>query len=815
MEQHSGSALLDPQAQDDNVQAARARSAVDERFKHYTSDADILRKAALELNVPAVAEDMTQLLLRLKVGPVRLLVLGTSCAGKSTLVNALAGTIVSPEGDWVTSCVPLWVKGVELTENRIFYSYRKNQDARYGLNRTIESRPDVLSKFCHAPHGADDPKVVGCAGLEAQVRGGFLWQTGLTLVDPPGFHAEADESWGGAAARREEDTKRALDAIGMGAELLVILHRKHADESDTAFLQSLFPGKERDLSLDMNEDVFLVGNNDPKYGTKAAFQSELRTMASPWKPRFYFINVLKQRLQVEYYRYDEWFPGGMSKVDIQKQATATSVEKNGFDLIQNIRNELNKGQDYIGEDLAEGVAGAECERDALEAYDAQVADGKSAEEAMAVKRQILDKKDLYEQNAVKDWAAMEDLRADLAERTAELYADPEEKICRPIERRLAAAAGSLANECLRRITKLKADRRYTADKIDVDAFCTEKLDALRKERAHLRNLRADVLAAKARCDALFQKAEEDVAVLTSDDWIDKVMGKILINGYGHTAALQGVDIGGGKETFTREGTWYQCIVEPCKEKLTEKRREAAGALGSKLRQLDTMDEITYTEDGVTKTCGNPVKLVQEVFDLCGEMIRELEKQVPDLKLSFRKTADGWYQSIATNMIDLINRKASQPFCAMKMAAEASEALKKRQEGLNRKGFGQRLTNIFVEPNTSMIVNKAMENSLDEEIKSDLKIVSAGMLDYWNKNVRAWVTDSESALQSLKKKLTSRLQQKERDIIKEVDKARDEYFRNSVASDKMYIELNTKMQNWQDLIDRYNIIEESDEERLYE
>lgn len=812
MEQRDGSAVLDPQAQAANMQAAQARSAVDERFKQYTSDADSLRKAALELNVPAVAEDMTKLLLRLKEGPVRLLVLGTSCAGKSTLVNALAGTIVSPEGDWVTSCVPLWVKGVGPTANKIFYSYRKDQDAKYGLNRMIESRPDVLSKFCHAPHGPDDPKVAGCAGLEARVRGGFLWRTGLTLVDPPGFHAEADESRdGAAAARREEDTRRALDAIDMGAELLVILHRKHADETDTGFLRSLFPGKERDLSLDMDEDVFLIGNNDPKYGTKTAFQAELRTLVSPWESRFYFINVLKQRLQVEYYRYDEWFPGGMSKVDIQKQAAATSVEKNGFDLVQTVRMKLHKGQDYVGQDLTEGVAGAECEQDALEAYNAQIADGESGEEALAAKQQILDKKGLVEQSAVRDWAAMEDLKTDLAERAAELYADPEEKIYQPIEKRLAAAATSLANECLRRMAKIEADRRHTADKIDGNAFYTEKLNILRKEHSDLLSLKVDVLQAKAQCGTLLQKAEESVAILTSDDWIDRVIGKTLIEGYGHTAALQEFDMGGGNETFTRGGTWYQSIVEPCKGKLTEKRREAASALEGKLRQLDTMDEITYTEGGTAKTYDNPVKWIQEVFNLCGGVIGKVKKQAPDLKESLWRPADGWYQSFVSDTMKPVKRNELYSICAMNMADEMSKGLKKRQEGLNRPGFGQRLTNIFLEPNTYMIVNGAMENTLDEAIKGDLRIVAAGALDYWNRSVRSWVTESISVLRRLEKQLNRRIQQKERDIKEEVYRERNEYYKSSVASDKMHIKWKAQRQNWLDLMDQYKTIEESEEE----
>ena len=47
--------------------------------------------------------------LRLLQGPVRVLFLGVSSAGKSTLVNAMIGRIVVPEGRQTTSPVPVWI----------------------------------------------------------------------------------------------------------------------------------------------------------------------------------------------------------------------------------------------------------------------------------------------------------------------------------------------------------------------------------------------------------------------------------------------------------------------------------------------------------------------------------------------------------------------------------------------------------------------------------------------------------------------------------------------------------------------------------
>lgn len=821
MGQRDGSAILDPREQAARAEAAQARGAVDAQFKKYMAEAEGLRKAALTLNIPDVAEDMTKLLLRLKEGPVRLLVLGTSCAGKSTLVNALAGIIVSPEGDWVTSCVPLWVKGVEPNAPKRFYSYRENQSELYGLKREREKRPDILSLFCHAPNGQDSPKVEGCVGLGARVPGGYLWRTGLSLVDTPGFHSVTDESVKDAekadasqanavAASREEDTRRALDAIGMGAELLVILHRKTATEEDVDFLRSLFPGKENDLSLDMYDDVFLIGNNDPgKKGTRTGFQKQLMDMVSPAKPRFYFINVLKQRRQVEYYQYDEWFPGGMRSKDIERQNKDTKAEKKSFDLVADMRVKLGKEVGYIGQDLVEAVADAECERDAQEAYDAHLAAGEREDEALAAMRQILDGKTWNRENAVADWEAMEKLKSDLAERAEEIYADPVEKIYQPIEVRLGAAAGRLAEECRRRMKRIEDQRKSAADGIDRDFFYSETLDALRKERFQLIDLRNRVLAAKARCDDLLQKAEESVALLTGDNWIDKVIGKALLESYGHTAALQQFDMGGGNETFTRSGTWYEHIVEPCVERSTEKRREAVDALEDKLRQLDTQAEIPYTEDGEMKTGDNPVKLIREMFDLCNAAVGEVSARVPGLRERLKKPADGWYQELISTIMARVKANAHKTSNTWQMAVEMSEALQKRQEGLNRKGFGQRLTNIFLEPNTSMIVNSAMTNTLDEAIKGDLKIVTESALDYWNKSARPGVEDAVSILDRLRKALTRRIQEKEKRSNEEVRRLRDEYYKDSVASDRSHIEWTAQRQNWLALAAQYR--HETDED----
>ena len=58
-------------------------------------------------------EALRQAWLRVMQGPIRVLFLGVSSAGKSTLINAMTGRIVVPEGRHTTSPVPVWIHSSE------------------------------------------------------------------------------------------------------------------------------------------------------------------------------------------------------------------------------------------------------------------------------------------------------------------------------------------------------------------------------------------------------------------------------------------------------------------------------------------------------------------------------------------------------------------------------------------------------------------------------------------------------------------------------------------------------------------------------
>ena len=74
-----------------------------ELFDLYRKQTDQLLQYAKQHNDEKAIAALLRVKHRLHQGPVRALVLGASSAGKSTLINALAGDIVTPEGEHTTS----------------------------------------------------------------------------------------------------------------------------------------------------------------------------------------------------------------------------------------------------------------------------------------------------------------------------------------------------------------------------------------------------------------------------------------------------------------------------------------------------------------------------------------------------------------------------------------------------------------------------------------------------------------------------------------------------------------------------------------
>lgn len=243
----------------------------------------------------ALLASLTKVRFRLMQEPVRLLVLGASSAGKSTLVNALTGRIVSPEAQHSSTLIPAWIRAVdEELGGEVDYHVLRQDMAQHYM-----ARPAYLKDFCHPPENKNtNPDHYA---VIADVEGGFLAESGLMLLDTPGV----DQTDGDARM-----TERTAD---LGAEMVLMIIRSNVfSEQETALYKKLFPGGEMDLGLDVPSDVFAVynvmpGDPDPPSNVVDSIR-EMTDGKLDTSSRLYSIDVLQERQRFEPYRYYDWAP---------------------------------------------------------------------------------------------------------------------------------------------------------------------------------------------------------------------------------------------------------------------------------------------------------------------------------------------------------------------------------------------------------------------------------------------------------------------------------------------------------------------------
>jgi len=405
------------------------RRAMEEKFLEYETLCGRLLKKVESLqnvNVRSVQRgNLWHLKYRLMQGPVRLLVLGASSAGKSTLVNALAGGVVSPEGEWTSTYIPAWVRGVDTLPAKLkspVYHVLCYADPK----EVYQTREQYMIHFCYPP--GEKTTRPGFFAVRVETESGFLVESGITLLDTPGV------------AQSQADTRTALKTLELGAELLLLVIRDNTfKEEEEKIYSQLFPGGDLDLRLEPSEEVFCLYNARPLSGqVPENVADSFRSLAShgndptcqvDTEGRLYCVNVLEERRRWEEYRYLDWAPDGITQETASKLSDWQSLEENGDPKDPNILGHR------------------------------QMAGSPASEE-------------------------MQRLIGDLKLQAQAWYADPE-RLCAPIEQTLRNALQALLADCRLRIKETDRQIEEETAALTQEQLVSPELAVLREQLAEL------------------------------------------------------------------------------------------------------------------------------------------------------------------------------------------------------------------------------------------------------------------------------------------------------------------------------------------
>ena len=260
--------------------------------------------------------------LRLLQGPVRVLFLGVSSAGKSTLINAMIGRIVVPEGRHTTSPVPVWIHSSK--------SAQKSPHIRIVREGEVGSLPelsnqgggDFIGKYCYTPREAASntaqEKYKGLIAATVDV----LFQAGpgggLTLIDAPGINVSVG------------DNLRVEDVLAQGCEMIVIVFQGMT-QSDEEYLRQLLVDDGGLLHpLLKSGRVFAVHNWISHLGTEATAKAHIGKLFGAFLPpeHFYMINALKHRLKsAGMYDFPHFLREGVTDEEVQEADAAYANEE--------------------------------------------------------------------------------------------------------------------------------------------------------------------------------------------------------------------------------------------------------------------------------------------------------------------------------------------------------------------------------------------------------------------------------------------------------------------------------------------------------
>lgn len=275
--------------------------------------------------------------LRLKQGPIRALVLGVSSAGKSTLINALVGKIVVPEGKHTTSPIPVWTYCEKRAADVPYVQILKEKDG-YFQTDNIASYGHII-EYCYTPaqagQGTGQGKFNGVVAATVNVDSGLVGDTGITLVDTPGIGVS------------QGDNERVKEILKDSCELLIIVFMNLQQDDVKEYFRKLLVEEDAPLrSLLENNRVFMVLNNTHSSAIHAKLdaQKHIQDAFDGWycEERLFTMNVNDARLTgCGVYPYPDLLPKGFVPEDWTWAKDTMELEKNRLKVAKS-QNELER-----------------------------------------------------------------------------------------------------------------------------------------------------------------------------------------------------------------------------------------------------------------------------------------------------------------------------------------------------------------------------------------------------------------------------------------------------------------------------------------
>lgn len=274
------------------------------QFASYRSCVEAMMQEARQQGNTEAMRLLNQIWLRLLQGPVRTLVLGVSSAGKSTLINAVSGSIVVPEGKRTTSPIPVWV-----------YSRNPAKTPRIQILKCEENevteipcgRFTYLTEYCYtskqAGAGTGQEKYANLVAATVNVDAPALKSSGISLIDTPGIGVSAG------------DNDRVKEVLKDSCEALIILFMTLQEEDTQTYFRDLLIEDDAPLRDLIEQDrVFLVLNNVKEYARDIAVLDTMRHVKKTFDgwdcgERLYAMNARDARIcSCGVYQYDSLLP---------------------------------------------------------------------------------------------------------------------------------------------------------------------------------------------------------------------------------------------------------------------------------------------------------------------------------------------------------------------------------------------------------------------------------------------------------------------------------------------------------------------------